>query len=679
MKAFQRALAIVMGMVLLYTLALGARRVVLETQYDRFGDDLPFTLESALYYRRVKMLFDTGRLPQVDKAIQYPEGVDVRRTYTVGAEYVYAALARAWPKDTPIAARLRWLESGWFCLGIPFLALGLYGWRRSWWAAGVGAGFYAVALSSVMRSTGQELSHENFALPLLVAHGALDVTARRAMRRGAAAWCSVLSSVLLALALCAWDLVQFYILLRFLCAAADAARGRLAWASRAFGGHAGDVAALVLVGALNAYHREHGWLLSTPMWIGYGALGLAMLDRWTARARGAAPTVGRPWRRAGLLAAVVALGMAVQQLTPYAQAYGHFGELLWAKLRFLNHKPADPALLTFDQRIMWVPALHSTTLPLLHMLFPFMLYLTLPAAFVCYVHSRKLPGQGLGRLVFLYGSSLLAFLFFARFHVFLSLFAAALLGVWASLAAGQGRWVRWSVALLLGTGIFAEAAHTLQHPARWGRVNVYYKELDELAGWLVRRAAPDPVLANFGVSATIAAYGKCAILLHPKFEDAVLRQRVKEYGEQLFQGTERSFRDWADDHGAQYYVYAYGEFSRESPELQMRYFVNALEPREDAPARRFEYDPENMTYFQYVAGNVKYALFKMVTRADEAQADREAARAREAFERGDLDRAEAACIAAMKFHPRHPPTVELLAHVTSLRAAGFRPAPAEGN
>ena len=64
---------------------------------------------------------------------------------------------------------------------------------------------------------------------------------------------------------------------------------------------------------------------------------------------------------------------------------------------------------------------------------------------------------------------------------------------------------------------------------------------------------------------------------------------------------------------AQYYVYAKGEFSRESPELQMRYFVNALQPPEDAPARKFEFQPDSLTYFRLLWSNHKYALYKMLT------------------------------------------------------------------
>lgn len=670
-KSLQKWLAIAMGLILLYTLALGVRRVVMEAQYARLGADIPFTLESALYYRRVKMVYDTDQLPKRDGSIQFPEGLDLRRTYTVGSEYVYAALAKCWPESVPVPNRLRWIESGWFCLGIPLLALGLYAATRSWWGAGVGAACYAVALSAVMRSTGQELSHENFALPFLIGHWAADMAGRRAVRRVGSALATLASAALLALALCAWDMVQFFVALRFLCAAADAVRGRMPWGGRSWYRHSAELAALMAVGLLNPYHSAHGWLLATGMWVGYAAWLLPAWDAWRNRAGRSVTPV--PWpRRAAMVAGFVVAGLVVTLLTPHGSAYGHFGELMWAKIRHFNHKPADPSLLTFDQRIMWVPALHSATWGLLRTLFPAMLYLTIPAAAVVYAQSRKLPGLGWGRLLFFFFASFAAFVFFARFHVYLALFASALLGLAAATAAGGAKWRRWAVALVLGSGLFVEAAHTLQHPERWGRANVYYKEMDELAGVLAAKVAPDPVLANFGVSAYIATYGKCAILLHPKFEDEALRQRVKEYGEQLFLGTERSFRDWADRLGASYYVYAKGEFSRESPELQMRYFVNALEPPVDAPARRFEFQPDSLEYFQLLWSNHKYALYRMLTRAEEAMADRAAGRAAVAFEAGRLEEAEQACAEALSIHPRHAKAIQIIAHATELRASGFR-------
>ncbi|MCO5061411.1 MAG: hypothetical protein M9963_05340 [Kiritimatiellae bacterium] len=171
----QRIVLLALGLLFLFTLAMGARMAILEAQYKRFGDELPFTLESALHYRRVKMVYDTGRIQAHDAMVQFPEGIDPRTTYTLGAEYFYAALAKYFPSHIPVPTRVRILEAGWFSLGISFLALGLYGWRRNLGAAVWGSLFYAISLSSVIRSTGQELSHENFALPFLIGHWALLV------------------------------------------------------------------------------------------------------------------------------------------------------------------------------------------------------------------------------------------------------------------------------------------------------------------------------------------------------------------------------------------------------------------------------------------------------------------------------------------------------------------------
>jgi hypothetical protein len=209
-------------------------------------------------------------------------------------------------------------------------------------------------------------------------------------------------------------------------------------------------------------------------------------------------------------------------------------------------------------------------------------------------------------------------------------------------------------------------------PERWGRTNVYYKELAELAAWLYEHAAPDPVLANFGVSGTIAAYGKCPIVLHPKFESGAIRDRVREYGELLFNGTERGFRDWADARGAKYYVYSLGEFATEHPELQMRYFVDALNPPETAPARLFESSPAKLTYFTRLWGNRKYAVYEIVSRATEREAGGHAAAARAALERGDLEEAQKEAEASLKIDPRQEQAMDVIRHVISLEQKGFQ-------
>lgn len=656
-----------LGLVALFAAGLGMRRAVLLAQFAAFGRDLPFTLESALNFRRIEQVYADGRLTAVDRDIQYPDGVVVREADTVGSEYVQAALARLFPASVPLADRIRWIEASWFCLGIPLMALWLWWWKRSLWGSAVAAGFYAVALSSVMRSTGQEISHENFALPLLIGHFAFGALSSASGRRPAGWGAALVSSLLLAAALVTWDLVQFYVLVWSVALVARVVRGR----DGAWDASKGVVPWVVLVatGVVNPYLRAHGFLVSPAMLLSYGALIAFAVKRAAASGR-CRPAWGRPFALAGF--ALLPLMVIWLVPNPYGQSYGHFTDLLAAKVRFLNHKPWDPSRLTFDQRIMWVPALHSANWALTGMLFPVMLWLSLAAIPVLIRRSSNHSDPCLNQLLLLYVASLAAFVLFVRFHVYLAMASAGLLGGWAASAAARDGWKRWVVLGALVAGMTAEAVHVLRRPDQWGRTLVYYKEMGELVDWLRGNAESRPVLANFGVSASILTYGKCPIVLHPKFESRAIRERVRAYGEALFKGTEKDLRDWADDHGARYYVYALGEFSDVAPGQQMRYFVNALNPPEDCPARMFEYAPETGTYFGYLWGNHKYRVFKIRTRADEALARRHAGEARAALERGDLDRAEERAVAALLLNPSDETAQDVVRHAGSLRDQGFR-------
>ena len=192
----------------LFASGLAVRRAVLLAQYESYGRPLPFNLESALNFRYVRTLYETGSLPVVDKKVQYPGGVVVRKTYETGTEYICAFLARFFPAHIPLDERVRWISAGWFCLGIPALILWIWWWQGSLWGAVLGGAYYALSLASVIRSTGEQLSHENFALPLLIGHFAVSVLADRKNIRFLWFIClAVLSAILLAGALMIWDLI----------------------------------------------------------------------------------------------------------------------------------------------------------------------------------------------------------------------------------------------------------------------------------------------------------------------------------------------------------------------------------------------------------------------------------------------------------------------------------------
>lgn len=680
---YQRGVKIglaILGLLALFAAGLTMRRMVLDAQYAAYGRVLPFNMESALEFRYVRMLFEGRGLPAIDKQVQAPEGVNVRRTYTIGAEYVYALAAKVFPGSMALSERVRWIAAAWFCLGIPLLGLWLWFWLRSAWAAGIGGAFYAVSLAAVIRSTGQELSHENFALPLLIGHLALAAMAEAQPRERNFVILALLSAALLAGALACWDLIQFAVAiwaaLHFFRLVGGAyfapARRRVQWLL--------TLLALAVVGLANPYLRAHGFAVSPAMMLAYGTgigIGLQRL---------APPRTG--WRRVAVAAlpGLVALALGFCLAGVYGAAYGHFWELIQAKILFLNHKPADPALLTFAQRILWAPALDSANWRLTMILFPATMPLLLLTVIIACSRARWRTDPVIVYLLWFCGLSLPFFILFVRFHVFLIIAISALLG-WAAYwafapgAAGESRrrWLRvvnlvgrGAMILLLLAGVGVEAANVLRDPVRWGSEPAYLSQKDELIQWLRDNNITDPVLANFSISAVMLAYADCPIVLHPKFESPEIRERVQAYGEALFKADEAGFRDWAEQYGAAWYVHSLGEFAVQQPEMQMRYCVNALRPPPDAAARLFEFRPDGGRYFQWLWGNAKYRLFRIIRRADERQAERIAGEAGADLARGDLAGAEAKASLALLHDPQCPAAQQVLLRVGSLKEQGIR-------
>ena len=662
---------------------LATRRHVLDAQRVLTADGtIPFTLESALAFRRIQMAYRDGEMPERDRGIQYPDGVVARETDTLGAEMAYARAAKAWPGLMPLAEKIRWLHLLWYSLAIP----GIFFWIK-WMGGGTaggawGAAFYAVAISAVARSTGQELSHENNALPFLLWHLAADAwTAHRARTPGGRLGGGLAAALLAAMALAAWDLTQFYLGLYMARGLYRALRGRMGreelW-TRAVP----MVAALLAAGARNPYLRAHGFLLSPVLGMGWGMVlagaPLAQRSRLATRlALGLGP--------------VAAFGCFSGLLAP---SYGHFASLFWAKLLHGNVRPADPAELTFGQRILWVPALNSTSWGLLWRWFPALLPLTAAAIWGLLKKQRRNVPEwaAVPFLLFSLLVSFSAFILFFRFHVWVAAFACGTIGLWAGLTAGTADWKGLAAGCALGLGLAAEASqpwlgplHLGRKPADgpdgprwhgplfWGRPNVYAAETEELMEHLRTYVAPEPVLANFGISAGIATYGGCPVVLHPKFETREIRGLVEEYGEALFKGDEAEFKGWMEARGATVYVHSMGEFSEIEPGYQMRYMVDALDPATNAAARLFEQRPEELKHFAPQFANRKYRVYRAkasTTAARLAQARAEEARA--ALEGGEIGLAAALAAHALRMDAGNADAQETLRVAGNLDESGFR-------
>jgi hypothetical protein len=647
------------GLLFASLLGVGIRRAVVTAQTSAAGAEiLPFTLESALHFRRVEQVLDGGGLPSRDPAVGWPEGIEVWRTYSVFDEFLYAGLIRWFPAWMPRESAARWVAVLLFCAGIPLLGLWIATETRSRMAGWIAAMFGAVATACVVRSTGQELSRELLAIPLILGHWTADAAARQSGGRRRAARL-LLSASALALALAAWDMTQFAVVLWL---------GWTAW-EWIRTGRADRVAllvhlaALAAVGVAHPYLRVRLWPLS-PLMIGGWLLAGAMCA--------AGPAARTRARRLGLAVAAAAVAAATAALLnrAYGGAYGHFFDLVWAKLAFLNRKPADPSLLRFSQRILWTPALHSASPAWFFLLFPACLWLTffvLPLYW--FAKSKDFEVCFLHRITFLFGVSLVSFILFVRFHVFLGLAVAAVLGAGWAMPLGPVRRAILRTATVVC--LLVETGAVLADPARWGRPNVYYRELAECADWLRSEVAPRAVLSNFGPACTWLTRGGCPIVLHPKFETERARRRVESYAAALFRGSEETFRRWMEEREVDVYVHGLGEFSDVKPEWQMRYFADALHPPAEVAARMFEERPRDLRWFFPRWENRKYRVFERITREEEQTALTIVGFAEQALEEGKLEDAEAFASGALRHDPKSPEALRILTHAHNLRRAGF--------
>jgi hypothetical protein len=668
----------------------------------------PFSRESAIQFRQLREYYGTGTLPERDPDIQWPGGVDIARTYSLGSERVYAVLMRWMPGDWTIVRRARAASVFWFCLGIPLLGIAAWKMFSSRLAGGIAALIYSVSAASVVRSSGLELSTENFALPIVCAFLAFDAWAASSRRRSHRWVFSLLSAAALAFAMIGWDLVQALV---------------LCWAGRAYvrllrGPRPEDPdffprfllqgVALLLAGLLNPYLLAHAFPRSPVLLF---ALAVALLGCLAARAPGRAlprwVRVFAPW--------VVFAGALILS-RGLGDAYGHFGELLSAKLRFLNWKPWEPGLLTFNQRVLWTPALHSMTWDLLRDYFP-LLFLLTPAALAVYLSTRISgdPRSPLFPAVFLVLSFAACILFF-RFHVYVILFASLVAGGALAVSLRRGLalvWIPLAVALVLG--ISGEALNTLRKAGtRWaGETPFQVRASAELIDWLRTNARRQPVVANFTISGPIVAHAGNPVVLHPKYEDRLIRDRVEKYARLLFRGTEVEFRDWCDSVGARLVVFVLGEFAPDTVQVtprgmtlvkgprtpaiktwmtgELRYMADALEPVEGSPAlfflkrameehlarthlgyRRHLPIHEQPRLFRFLWSNEKYAVFRVISAREQELAELSAEMAGISVLSGDLAAARTQVLAALDYDPNLTKAYALLAHIEQLRA-GNRP------
>ncbi len=579
------SLILVSGMVVAYQLRIG----VWKQEQARNKNTMMFTLESALLFRYARLSIDGG-IPEHDAQIEYPYGVNPYKTFSIGGGVALAHLYKLMQEIDPTKQSLeefhRYFMPMYFVI-VSMLAVFFIGFvcsEKYWIALGM-AIWYGVCIPSVIRSTGQEFMRENFALPLIFWHVGLFVYALKTKKT----LFYFISGILLAVAWRLWDMTHLYIyvLAFYMTFKKYSVKEILAISIP-----------LLIVSTTNPYLRYHHAYISIPMILLYLKSIFASKEKEFS-----------PLRRGLYITGIIVTTLLIAYASGYGADYNHFGELLLAKLQFLNIKPLNPNLLSFDARVLWTPALHSATMGQTMVFFSCVFFISL-VSFLIICIIRKSFSAIDQYIIYCFALFFILYLFFVRIHVYSVFFGILPVVFWNRLEKKQLQIIGCSILCIV---CFTEYHRTVAHQRYMGR-NEDYQSLGSLIQWIQDNTKPNiPVLASFTVAGPIVNYANRAVIVQPKFEKERTRSIYKDYVYGLFAQDEKPLYDLASKHDAEYVIYDKGTSWSKSI-YSPAYFValdTTLEKK--TLASKFEGNCNTLHNFYPVFENAKYKVFKIVT------------------------------------------------------------------
>lgn len=512
--------------------ASAALRIVLglsDPGFDRSNPDRLLKSDPALLYYVVERLVESGGLPpddfRADPRVEHPGTTDLPALLPIQQEFAAAWLYLALGGDLPLhvfCLLAMGVAASLACLGVYGLARELTG--STVWAA-LALALYVLS-AAAYRTSGFILMSEDWSLPWFSLH--LWLLARAARRRTPGA--IALAAVALGLALASWHAMLFVATLEMACVFAwflrtgeNPVASRHGWVS---------IAVLALFAAGVPVLRATGFWLSLPMqWLAALALSALAARRLGHASLGARAVALGAW--AGLLLAAWLAGRA--GLGSLAE-YSHVFELMWAKLRWLGRLPEDPALLSFDARLLWQGPFETASIRELFSGFLVGMVFTCVAACAALSGWWRGRGEGAWHVLVAFAASTCLVAWLVRRNLVLPALVTPAIAVALLARAPLQPRAPWIAGL-------AAAQALLFAGVMSGRQSLWYfpVQQDELANVVhfVRHQLPSEgaIASDFVNSPALLAGTRHPIVLQPKYESAATRRRIERLLTTVFHGS----------------------------------------------------------------------------------------------------------------------------------------------
>ncbi len=554
--------------------------------------------EAAFHYSYAKRVATEGHLPEVDQKMQHPEGVNLETDTTPMMERFAGSVYRSTiNKEIPFhvfLARIVSLYSSLTLFAIYFLARYLWG---SCWSGLASCLFYTLTFPFIgTMSVGGYVRHD-FALPyVFLGTSFLLISIDRRSKIAAIAAAAVFS-----FAFVSWHMAQFHYAV-LIGGLTLAYLWRPLW-REPIASSLLVVSIVFLLASIILKPLQAGLFpLSPAMLISYGIIFQHFaLPRLTQKLSVTALSL---IAIVGLLF-VGAMVLSGEHMTRYSHVY----RLMLDKLTRAGVLPTDPAELSFESRVMWSSSFLSPSME--QVVWSMGLAWLVGIVGVCLTIRTLLTSTeqlcSKHMVLWMFVSFLGLMLLIMRMDVFVAFYLCLFVGALLPKQLSSGKGILVTVALLLILCLQGWQATQLHissnQPAR--------DQLKPLFTAIQGATQPDDViLASFQLSPAIRAFTDRAVVVHSKFENKMVRDKIATYYKSLF-ATEDVFYDFCRKYDVEFVVHEPATVLAQGPE-SIRYFAGLQQIPMMSPAVQMQFAPATLKHFALVFQTPHHRVFKVL-------------------------------------------------------------------
>ncbi|MCD6413206.1 MAG: hypothetical protein J7L54_03585 [Elusimicrobia bacterium] len=556
-----------------------------------------FRVEEATRYRYAKLVAEGEKIPTVDRRIQYPEGLNVKKHFTTLSQRTLGLTYRLLHLKIPFYRYVIFFMflysslSVFAVYGTGFLLSGSRVFSL------LSTFFYATNFASSSRTIAGGLVEEDFAIPLMFFSLFFVLKAIKTGRKifsGAAGF-------LIALALGGWHVSQFFYLI--------------------------FVAIFIVIYAFGVSERKKTFSVFLPVFIfatiaGFsfsvlrGEFFLLSFSQLLAYSFVASHLILWKKRKFIIFISVFIVFFVFffyvsrPVVKEHAKNYAHVYDLMLNKIKYLGNKPTfyeTVKNLPFDAKVLWQASFVSPDFKFIRKTFGIVFIFFIPGFIAAVKRFYREKSADLFVIFSFLASFFVLFLLIKRLYVFVIFFLCVLIPFVRDFAGKK--FLKVFIPALFSIGVFVQTRQTLPQLKPIARRINSYKQ--DVLKWMIKNLPEKSViLCNIGFAPEIVQNSSFSTVLHNHYEAKDIRDKTKEFYEKIYDGGE-TFYKFARKYGSQYFIYHW-EFLIDKSVNSVRYQVDRMTIYKNSACYKFHFVPEKLKHFAFLYQNEYYRVFKVL-------------------------------------------------------------------